>query len=69
MIILKAFYDFPRRNVEMFQVGVERTISLAISDTENLGSDVRLTEAQSLLAKAKELVSDYIDEKLTSNTK
>lgn len=41
---------------------VEKSIFDAGQMIEELGADVRLTEAINLLWKAKNLVSDYIDE-------
>lgn len=44
----------------------ELSIHEAIFEIEKLGADVRLTQAQALLAQAKELVSDYTDGQISA---
>lgn len=43
-------------------VPAETAIRRAINAVENIGADTKLTEAVNLLQKAKDLVSDFIDE-------
>ena len=40
----------------------EKAIHDAVCEIEKLPADIRLTQAQTLLAQAKALVSDYLDE-------
>lgn len=40
----------------------EKAIHDAVQKIEEIGADVRLTDAINLLWKAKDLVSDFIDE-------
>lgn len=61
---MKVTNDVPRRIRLYLNVPAELAITNAIQEIEKLGADVRLTEAQILLQKAKDLVSDYIDENL-----
>ena len=56
---------FPRKAALCFNAPSELAIHEAIQKVEELGADVRLTEAVILLAKAKELVSEYIDERVS----
>lgn len=58
--------DFPRRAKLYECFPAELAITTAVGEIEKIGYDVRLTEAQILLNKARDLVSDYIDEKLKS---
>ena len=52
----------PTRADEMLQTGAERLIGSSIRYIEErLPPDARLTEAQTLLAKAQELVADYVE--------
>jgi hypothetical protein len=44
----------------------ELSIHEAIFEIEKLGADERLTNAQTLLSQAKNLVSDYTDDQLSS---
>jgi hypothetical protein len=61
--------DFPRRNKLWLMVPAETVIYLAMQEVEKLGADVKLTNAVCLLAKAKDLVSDFIDNvKIDYNT-
>lgn len=54
----------PRRAKLWLNVPAELAIDAAIRRIEDMGADTRLTEAQMLLGKAKDLVAEYIDEKL-----
>lgn len=54
----------PRRACLYLHVPAETAITAAIDAVENLGADVRLTEAVNLLSEARDKVSDYIDEQL-----
>lgn len=50
-----------RRNILSFNTEAELAIHKAVHEVEKMPPDVKLTEAVTLLAKAKELVSDFID--------
>ena len=55
---------FPRRmSLEKFSPA-EKAIYNAIQEVEKAGCDTKLTEAVLLLQKAKDCVSDYVDENL-----
>jgi len=56
--------EIPRRNRLDLNTPAEKAIYNAIQEVEKAGADVRLTEAVTLLAKAKDLVSDYVDTQL-----
>ena len=58
--------QIPRRNYLDLQEPAESAIYNAMTEIEAIGADVKLTEAITLLQKAKELVSDYIDEKIVT---
>lgn len=51
----------PRRNRLDLMTYAERVIFQAMNEVESMGADIRLTEAVTLLAKAKDCVSDFID--------
>jgi hypothetical protein len=51
----------PRRNRIDLNTPAEKSIYYAIQEVENIGADVKLTEAVILLIKAKDLISDYVD--------
>ena len=53
--------DTLRRNRLDFNIPAEIAINHAMHAVENLGADVRLTDAVILLQKAKDLVSDFFD--------
>lgn len=53
--------EIPRRNRLDLNVPAEKAIYDAMQEVEKLPADVRLTEAVTLLAKAKDLVSDFVD--------
>ena len=53
--------DIPRRAYVQKQVPAERAIQAAIDAVESLGADVLLTEAVTLLGRAKDKVGDFID--------
>ena len=55
---------FPRRNILSENTPAELSIHNTIQEVEIIGADVRLTEAVIHLNKAKELVSDFVDENL-----
>lgn len=55
--------ETPRRNNFELNTNAERAISIAIREVETEGANNKLTEAITLLSKAKELVGDYVDEK------
>jgi len=51
----------PRRNKLWLNTPAELAIFNAIQEVETVGADVRLTEITNMLVKAKDLLSDYID--------
>jgi hypothetical protein len=53
-----------RRNRIDLMTPAEVAIQNAISEVEKAGANWRLTEAVVLLGKAKEMVSDYVDNNL-----
>ena len=55
--------EIPRRNRLDLNTPTELAIYNAIQEVEKLPADVKLTEAVTLLAKAKDLVSDFVDSK------
>jgi len=54
----------PRKNTFSYLTPSETLIYKAMGEIENIGADERLTSAQEYLQKAKDLISDYIDEQL-----
>lgn len=61
--MLKDENGFPRRSRLDLCEPAELAIYNAIQEVEKAGADERLTNAIIKLQEAKELVSDYIDEK------
>lgn len=57
-------YTIPRRNRLDLMVPAEISIHKIMNEVEEMGADEKLTEAVVLLAKAKNLVSDYVDSKV-----
>mgnify|MGYP003451099997 CR=1 FL=1 len=55
--------EIPRRNRLDLNTPTELSIYKAMQKVEKMPADVRLTEAVTLLAKAKDLVSDFVDSK------
>lgn len=55
--------NIPRRARLDLNEPAELAIWNAVQEVENLGADVRLTNAVNLLSQAKELVSNFIDSK------
>lgn len=55
--------EIPRRSRLDLNTPAEKAIYDAMQEVEKLPSDVKLTEAVTLLAKAKDLVSDFVDAK------
>lgn len=53
--------DFPRRNRLDLNTPAELSIYNAMQEVEKLPANEKLTEAVMLLAKAKDLVSDFVD--------
>jgi len=53
--------EIPRRNRLDLNTPAEKAIYEAIQEVEELGADVKLTEAVTLLVKAKDMVADYVD--------
>lgn len=54
---------FSRRNRMDLMKPAEKMIQEAVWEIEKLGASDKLTEAVTLMSKAKELVSDFIDGK------
>lgn len=54
---------FPRRAIVEKMEPAESAIQKAIDEVEEMGADVKLTDAVIKLMEAKDLVSDYIDGK------
>lgn len=54
-----------RGNIEIFKVPSEIAIQNAVLEVEKLGADVKLTEAVTLLARAKDLVTEFVDKELS----
>lgn len=61
---MKSTENLPRRIRIDQSVPAELAIRNAVDEIEKMGADVRLTNAQVLLEKARELVADYVDENL-----
>jgi hypothetical protein len=61
--MLKDENGFPRRSRLDLCEAAEKAIYDAMQEVEKLGADERLTNAVVKLSEAKDLVSDYIDEK------
>lgn len=59
-------YGIPRRSRLDLNTPAELAITKAMYEIEKLPADVRLTEAVNLLSKAKEKLSDYVDEKIAA---
>lgn len=55
--------EIPRRNRIDLNTPEEMAIRNAIQEVEKMGASETLTEAIILLSKAKDLVSDFIDQK------
>jgi hypothetical protein len=53
--------NFSRRNCQWLKFPVETALQKSTELVEGLGADVRLTEAIQHIAKAQELVADFID--------
>lgn len=53
-----------RRNRLDLNIPAEAAIQNAIWEVEKVGADVKLTEVVILLGKAKDLLSDYVDENI-----
>lgn len=51
----------PRRNILSLNTEAELAIHNAMQEIEKMPADVKLTDAVAMLAKAKELVSDFVD--------
>jgi hypothetical protein len=56
--------EFSRRIRLDLNQPAELAIFNAMQEVERMDADVRLTKAVTMLSEAKDLVSDYIDEKL-----
>lgn len=61
MIQASVKTEIPRRSRLDLNTPAELAIFNAMQEVEKMGADVRLTEAITLLQKAKDLVSDHID--------
>lgn len=62
-------HQIPRRIRLDLNEPVELAIRNAVNEVEKMPGDVRLTKAVILLSEARELVADYIDEKLNDSIK
>lgn len=62
-MMLKDENGIPRRSRLDLLEPAEKAIYNAMQEVEKIGADERLTNAIVKLQEAKELVSDYIDEK------
>lgn len=51
-----------RRNRLDLNIPAEVAIQNAIWEVEKVGADIKLTEVVIMLGKAKDLLSDYVDE-------
>jgi hypothetical protein len=58
---MKTENEIPRRMRLDLKRPAELAIYNAMQEVEKIGADIRLTEAITLLSKAKDLVSDFID--------
>lgn len=58
--------NIPRKTREDLNSNAELSIFSAIAEVEKLPANEKLTEAVILLLKAKDLVSEFIDEKLNN---
>ncbi len=54
-----------RRNYLDLNVSSEKAIYDSILEVEKLGADEKLTEAITLLSRARDLVSDYVDSQIS----
>lgn len=55
--------EIPRRNNLELNTPAEKAIYDAMQEVEKVGADPKLTEAVTLLAKAKDIVADFVDGK------
>lgn len=55
---------FPRRSCIYLLTPAEKAVWDAAQAVENLGADVRLTDAVVLLQQARERLADYFDEQI-----
>lgn len=55
--------EIPRRNRLDLNTPAEKAIHDAIQKVEKVGADPKLTDVVVMLAKAKDLLSDYVDGK------
>lgn len=60
--------EAPRRNRLDLNTPAEKAIYNAMQEVEKVGADVKLTEAVTLLSKARDLVADYVDVTLSLKT-
>lgn len=61
--------DAPRRNQLQLNTPAELAIFNAIQEVERAGADVVLTEVVDILIKAKQLLGDFVDYKLSESMK
>lgn len=57
---------FPRRSCVYLLSPAEKAVYDAVQAVENVGADVRLTEAIVLLSQARENLADYFDEQISN---
>ena len=53
--------DFPRRNRLDLNTPAEKAIYNAMQEVEKAGADPKLTDLVIMLGKAKDLLSDFVD--------
>ena len=61
--------EFPRRNRLDLNTSAEKAIYDAIQEVEKAGADPKLTDVVVMLGKAKDLLSDYVDDKIKIDSK
>jgi hypothetical protein len=55
---------FPRRSCIYLLTPAEKAVYDAVQAVENVGADVRLTDAVMLLQQVREKLADYFDEQI-----
>ena len=59
---------FPRRSCIFLLTPAEKAVFDAVNAVENVGADVRLTDAVVLLQQAREKLADYFDEQIQNTS-
>lgn len=60
---MKLVNGIPRRNRIDLLTPAEKSIYDAMQEVEEIGADIKLTDAVTLLQQARDKVADYIEEK------